>query len=108
MQRLLRSIRQRIWLLSVHAAELDDNGVQQLEWRARLVRAVIERKHGDETLVTMLFAGFDQAQSDGLRDAAWLCQRVAEACPESARVATVLAENILRLDKMNRADANAS
>ena len=49
----------------------------------------------DETLAEMLMAGFDEAHTEGLLDAAAICGDVADGSPPSSRVARVL-ENALR------------
>ena len=77
---------------------------QKAEWRTRLIVAIIERRFDDETLADMLEAGLDQANSDGLLDAAALCHRVADLVsdPNRRHVASTLAKSIMELDRMNR------
>lgn len=79
-----------------------DEITQKAEWRGRLFRALLRREHDDETLLAMLEAGLDQAHSDGLQDAADVCQGVADAKSDSKRVASVLANAIRELDRRNR------
>jgi hypothetical protein len=72
---------------------------QWTEWRRRMVEAIISRAFDDETLAEMLMAGFDEAHTEGLLDAADICRDIAEA--SGSRVARVL-ENALRsLVEMN-------
>jgi len=78
--------------------------VQQAEWRARLTVAVINKEFDDETLISMLFAGLNQAHEEGLRDAANLCRDVAKRArfPERVLTASVIADSLERLIKLNR------
>jgi hypothetical protein len=63
---------------------------QWTEWRRRMVEAIISRAFDDETLAEMLMAGFDEAHTEGLLDAADICRDIAEASPPGSRVARVL------------------
>lgn len=81
---------------------IPDYVMQAAEWKARLVAAVIHRDFDDETLAEMLFAGFNQAHSEGLSDAAAICQGVADVVPHAAKVAGTLAARIRDLDRLNR------
>lgn len=84
------------------AAEMAETQ-QQAEWRARLLVDLMGRRFDDATLVAMLRAGLDEAHSEGLRDAAEICQKVADADPKRwGPVASVLARQIRALIKMNR------
>lgn len=86
---------------------MNDEVAQKAAWRVRLVIAIIERKFDDETLVQMLNAGLAQAHSEGLQDAATICDRIAAARPTAAKVATILAAAIRILDRMNKSGAVA-
>lgn len=82
----------------------DDEFEQRCAWKQRLVRALLERKHDDETLAHMLEAGLNQAHAEGLRDAAYICDKVAEAHPKRVGpVAMVLARQMRRLEQLNAA-----
>ena len=54
---------------------------QKGAWRQRIIEAVVDRKFDDETLVTMILAGFDQAHEEGLPEAADVCRGVADGAP---------------------------
>jgi hypothetical protein len=86
-------------------AEVTDELMQKAEWRARLIVDIIARKFDDETLAEMLEAGLCQAHSEGLRDAADICQAVAGAVADPAKrhAARVLASSIRDLDTRNKA-----
>jgi hypothetical protein len=72
---------------------------QCTEWRRRMVEAIISRAFDDETLAEMLMAGFDEAHTEGLLDAADICRDIAEASPPGSRVARVL-ENASRINRL--------
>ena len=65
---------------------------------------ILARKFDDETLAEMLEAGLCQAYSEGLRDAADICQSVADAVQDPAKrhAARVLANSIRDLDQRNK------
>ena len=83
---------------------MNDEVAQKAEWRTRLIVDIIQRKFDDETLADMLEAGLRQAHSEGLRDAADICQSVANAVqdPGKARAAFILASSIRDLDVRNK------
>lgn len=84
---------------------LNDKSQQSLDWRMRIISAIVRREFDDESLVEMLIAGFHQAHSEGLHDAAHICREVAKK--ESARfVASRLERAILELDSLNKKDCN--
>lgn len=76
---------------------------QSIEWRRRLLEAVLERKFDDEVLVTMLMAGFDQAHADGMLEAADMCKEIGDKALDSKRVAGVIENALRRLVEMNKA-----
>ena len=81
-----------------------DEVQQKVEWRGRLAEALILRKFDNETMLEMLSAGFHQAHSEGLQDAAHICRQVADATQLSAnarQTASVLLEAMLDLDRRN-------
>lgn len=84
---------------------MNEEVAQRVGWRSRLIADVILRKFDDETLADMLEAGLRQAHSEGLLDAADICQSVANAIqdPGKARAAFVLASSIRELDVRNKA-----
>lgn len=84
--------------------EATDDMMQKAEWRARLVVDIIARKFDDETLAEMLEAGLCQAHSEGLMDAAYICDKVAEQAvkPASRYAAEVLGNGIRALDIKNK------
>lgn len=84
--------------------QLNDEFQQRAEWRERLIEAVICRSADDETLVDMLMAAFDQSHSDGLQDAAAVCDHAGKNNGEAGRAARTLAGLIRELDRMNRSD----
>lgn len=81
---------------------LTDEMDQHIAWRMRLATAIVHREFDDETLLTMLHAGLHQAHSEGLNDAAHICETVAVQRPQARHVASVLAKAIRELDKLNR------
>jgi hypothetical protein len=81
---------------------MDEDTAHRTEWKQRIVAAVVERRFDDETLGHLIAAGFDQAHSDGLADAAYICDRVAEARPHTRTVLAVIANAIRDLDARNR------
>lgn len=80
--------------------------MQKVEWRVRLVVDLIARQHDDATLEAMLNAGLEQAYSEGLQEAASVCQAVADGPVQAAtkHVASTLAASIRELDRRNRRD----
>lgn len=85
--------------------EVVDELTRKAEWRARLISDIIGRRFDDATLEAMLEAGLHQAHSEGLEDAASVCDGVAAApgiSPERLRVVAVMARSIRQLDRMNR------
>lgn len=84
------------------AVALNEQGLQSSEWRRRLVEAILQRKFDDETLVTMLMAGFEQAHEEGLTDAAALCRDVAAGMPSASHVAGTLERSLRELIKRNK------
>lgn len=83
----------------------DDEVTQKVEWRNRVMAAVLRRQFDDETLFEMLDAGWEQAHSEGVLDAAHICQRVAEGAEDSRGkyVAQTLANACLEYDARNKA-----
>ena len=83
-------------------SDLNDEGQQRAAWQQRLVEAVLARKFDDETLVTMLSAGFDQAHEDGIRDAADICSGIAAGSPAATRIARHIEKALRSLIQMNK------
>jgi len=85
-------------------AEITDDLMQKAEWRSRLVVDILARKFDDETLAEMIEAGLCQAHSEGLLEAAEVCQSVADAVRDPAKkhAASVLASSIRELDARNK------
>lgn len=81
---------------------MNDQAQQRAEWRRRLVAAALERKFDDETLVTMLMAGLEQAHEEGICDSADICRDVAKEAPSATRVALVLERSLRSLIKLNK------
>lgn len=77
---------------------------QKAEWRARLIEDVIRRRFDDATLESMIEAGLSQAYSEGILDAAEMCQSVAHNVSEAPKkqTAAVLARCLRQLNDMNR------
>lgn len=84
-------------LTGADADEVD----QKTDWRSRLVQAVLAREFEDETLVLMLEAGLQEAHSEGVLDAASICERVAEADSPARTVALVLAKALRKYNDRN-------
>lgn len=85
------------------AAAMEDC-TQRAEWRTRILVAVATGSFDTETLIAMLDAGWDQAHSEGLKDAAEICDGVAASLddPPRKKVATTLADACRELDARNR------
>jgi hypothetical protein len=84
---------------------VSDEVQQKAEWRARAISGIVLKAHDDETLVEMLEACLNQAHSEGLADAAYICDKVAADPgiePVKRRTAKVLAGSIRNLDKLNK------
>lgn len=84
---------------------ISDETQQKAEWRARAISDIVLKAHDNETLVEMLEACLNQAHSEGLGDAAYICDKVAddpEIEPVKRRTAKVLAGSIRDLDKLNK------
>ena len=81
---------------------LSDEADHHIAWRMRLATAIVYREFDDETLLVMLHAGLHQAHSEGLNDAAHICETVAVQRPQAQHVASVLAKAIRELDELNR------
>jgi hypothetical protein len=89
----------------VSMATVNDEIQQKAEWRARAISDIVLKAHDDETLVEMLEACLNQAHSEGLGDAAYICDKVADDPgiePVKRRTAKVLARSIRDLDKLNK------
>ena len=86
-------------------AKTRDEIQQKFEWRARLVVDLLSRKFEISTLAIMLEAGLRQAHSEGLLDAADVCETVSLSAEnaDKRRAAKVLAESIRELDRRNKA-----
>lgn len=83
--------------------EKDDEIEQHVAWRRRLIDAVLNRAFDDETLVDMLCTGLSEAHAEGVLDAAYVCQKVADASKgEVKKTAAVLARQIRALEAINR------
>ena len=77
---------------------------QRTAWKRRIVSAILNREHDDETLAAMLIAALNQGHSEGLQDAAHICEQIGVQYPGASivgRTATVLARSIRELDKLN-------
>lgn len=68
---------------------------QRVEWKTRLVSAIVSREFSTETLVEMVMAGLDEAYSEGVRDAA-------DICSNAQANHTQLGETLRRYDQLNR------
>jgi len=88
----------------MESVAVDDEVAQSVAWRVRLTEAIIYRQFDDETLVEMLGAGFNQAHSEGMADAADICRNVAEAAADDRgrHVAATLTKAIETCDRANR------
>jgi hypothetical protein len=84
--------------------EVTDELLQKAEWRARLIEDVIHRRFDDETLAVMIEAGLSQAYSEGLLDAAEICESVARSVsePPKRQTASVLGRCLRQLNDLNR------
>lgn len=82
-----------------------EEALQKAEWRARIMLAVANQAFDTETLLQMLDAGWEQAHSEGLMDAAYICQKIADSMSDARgiKVAGTLAESCRKLDARNRA-----
>lgn len=85
-------------------AKSQDEIQQKFEWRARLVVDVLSRKFDIQILAEMLEAGLRQAHSEGLIDAALICDHVAEMTDRGPKrhTAEVLGRCIRELDRKNK------
>lgn len=72
---------------------------QRIEWQTRLLTAIIGRKFDEETLMHMLIAGLRRAHAEGLQDARYVCEKVAEGTGN--KIAAHLAKSISDLEKLN-------
>ena len=83
---------------------------QKAEWRARWCSDILSHKFDDETLSEMLIAGLDKAHSEGVLDAAEICQRIADgdANERWRNVASIIARSLRDLDRRNRAKRPSS
>lgn len=88
--------------MNLQVSDLNDEGQQRAAWQQRLVQAVLDRKFDDETLVTMLSAGFDQAHEDGLRDAADICRDIGAGSPAATRIARHIEKALRNLIQLNK------
>lgn len=82
---------------------MDEEVEQKAEWRARLMGAIIRRDFDDDTLAHMLEAGLNQAHSEGLQDAADICDAIIEARPHTKPMFSIIANAIRGLDERNKA-----
>lgn len=84
----------------------NDEIIQKVEWRTRVLKAVLEQAFDKETLSDMLDAGWQQAHSEGVLDAAHICQNVAAGAADTRGryVAQTLADSCKKYDAMNRTD----
>lgn len=80
---------------------LNEQSEQRVEWRSRLIKAIIGREHDDETLIDMLTAGLRQAYTEGVLDCADICDTIAvQAIGERGQfVARVLASSMRNLQQ---------
>lgn len=78
---------------------------QKSEWRARLMADVLSNMHDEEIRSELLIAGLDQAHSEGVEDAATICDGVAHQTkdPTTRRIATTLAKALRDYDRRNKA-----
>lgn len=83
---------------------INDKIWQKATWRARLIDAILFKRFDDQTLMEMIEAGFHQAHSEGLIDAAEVCKSVANGVKNatSRHVANMLADSIQELDRRNK------
>lgn len=88
--------------------ELDDESRQAVDWRMRLIEAILNRYHDDETLVAMLEAGLNQAHSEGLISGALLCEDIAGLRIASAPTFLYAAKCIRDLDALNQSNFEIS
>ena len=81
---------------------------QRIEWRTRLVRDILSGEHSADTVWEMLFAGIDQAYSEGILVAADICDDVAHRSNDhnTKRVCIVLSESLRKLDALNKQNAD--
>src|SRR5262245_40202562 len=95
----------RRWRAAVMTIATDEI-TQKVDWRMRVSRAVLERQFDQETLLALLDAGWEQAHSEGVTDAAHICQRIADQAPSprDRQIAQLLADSCTAYDQKNRAD----
>jgi hypothetical protein len=81
----------------------DEQIKQRAEWRSRLMKAVIGRQHDPATLVDMFAAGLQQAYSEGVLDAADMCDTIAKRTTNERDryVAGVLAQSMRDYTTLN-------
>lgn len=85
-------------------AKIQDEIQQKSEWRTRLVVDVLSRKFDIQILAEMLEAGLRQTHSEGLIDAALVCDDVATMIDSGPKrhTAEVLGRAIRELDRKNK------
>jgi hypothetical protein len=83
---------------------------QKSDWRARLMADVLSNMHDEETRAELLIAGLDQAHSEGVEDAAFICDGIAHqaAEPRTRKVATTIAKALREYDARNKSTRAAA
>jgi hypothetical protein len=84
----------------------DEEIIQRFEWRTRLIKTVIGRKHDDEILIEMLTCGLALAHSEGVLDCAAMLDTIADKATGNRDrfVARTLAKSMRDYNEMNVAD----
>lgn len=82
---------------------------QKAEWRSRLMADVLSSAHDDETRCELLEAGLHQAHSEGVEDAAEICDGIARqtSSPQIRAVAETIAKALREYDNRNKLGRSA-
>lgn len=85
--------------------KIDDETQQKAEWRGRLMADVLSNMHDEDTRAELLEAGLHQAHSEGVEDAAVICDRIAHHAEsrEARKVAYIIAKALRDYDARNKA-----
>lgn len=86
------------------AEKLNEEVQQKAEWRSRLMADVLSNMHDDETRAALLEAGLNQSHSEGVEDAATICDGIVHQSKsaEVRRVAGTIAKALREYDAWNR------
>lgn len=77
---------------------------QKSDWRARLMADVLSNTHDEETRAELLIAGLEQAHTEGVEDATFICDGIAHQSvePRTIKVATTIAKALRDYNARNK------